>query len=49
VALHGLNVALAVFTPTVQALRLHYVEFFSGFHEGGGTPFAPLSSASPLR
>jgi V/A-type H+-transporting ATPase subunit I len=49
VALHVLNVALAAFTPTVQALRLHYVEFFSGFHEGGGTPFAPLSSAEPTR
>lgn len=40
--LHLLNLALAAFSPMVQALRLHYVEFFSGFYEGGGIPFRPF-------
>lgn len=41
---HLLNLALAAFTPTIQALRLHYVEFFSKFYEGGGAPFRPFGS-----
>lgn len=41
---HTLNLALAAFSPTVQALRLHYVEFFSKFHDGTGRPFQPLGS-----
>ena len=40
--LHLLNLALAAFTPMVQALRLHYVEFFSAFYEGGGQSFRPF-------
>lgn len=40
--LHMLNLALAAFSPMVQALRLHYVEFFSGFYEGGGIAFRPF-------
>ena len=40
--LHLLNLALAAFSPMVQALRLHYVEFFSGFYEGGGIAFRPF-------
>ena len=40
--LHLLNLALAAFTPMVQALRLHYVEFFSAFYEGGGHSFRPF-------
>jgi V/A-type H+/Na+-transporting ATPase subunit I len=39
---HALNLALAAFSPMIQALRLHYVEFFGQFHEGGGRLFAPL-------
>ena len=42
--LHGLNLALAAFSPMVQALRLHYVEFFSKFHTGGGRNFTPLGA-----
>lgn len=42
--LHGLNLALAAFSPMVQALRLHYVEFFSKFHTGGGRYFTPLGA-----
>lgn len=40
--LHLLNLALAAFSPMVQALRLHYVEFFSGFYESGGQAFRPF-------
>jgi V/A-type H+-transporting ATPase subunit I len=39
---HALNLALAGFSPMVQALRLHYVEFFSKFYEGGGEAFRPF-------
>ncbi len=41
---HALNLALGVFSPSVQALRLHYVEFFGKFYEGGGTAFVPFGS-----
>jgi V/A-type H+-transporting ATPase subunit I len=39
---HALNLALAAFSPMIQALRLHYVEFFSKFYDGGGKPFRPF-------
>lgn len=42
---HALNLALAAFSPTIQALRLHYVEFFGQFYEGGGRLFAPLGAS----
>jgi V/A-type H+/Na+-transporting ATPase subunit I len=41
---HALNLALASFSPMIQALRLHYVEFFSKFYEGGGQPFRPFGA-----
>ena len=44
---HALNLALAAFSPFIQSLRLHYVEFFSKFHAGGGRPFRPFGEASP--
>lgn len=42
---HALNLALAGFSPMIQALRLHYVEFFSKFFIGGGQAFAPFGHA----
>ena len=42
---HALNLALGVFSPTIQALRLHYVEFFGKFYEGDGAPFQPFGSS----
>ena len=39
---HALNLALAAFSPMIQALRLHYVEFYGKFLIGGGRPFRPF-------
>lgn len=39
---HILNLALAGFSPLIQALRLHYVEFFTEFFLGGGRHFRPF-------
>ncbi len=40
--IHLLNIILGVFSPTIHALRLHYVEFFGKFMEHGGRRFEPL-------
>jgi V/A-type H+-transporting ATPase subunit I len=45
VLLHGFNIILGVFAPTVHGMRLHYVEFFSKFFEPGGRPYRPLKEA----
>lgn len=39
---HALNVVLGAFSPTIQSLRLHYVEFFGKFYEEGGTEYVPF-------
>ncbi|MFQ5794591.1 MAG: V-type ATP synthase subunit I [Candidatus Bipolaricaulia bacterium] len=39
---HSLNFVLAIFDPTIQAARLHFVEFFKQFLEAGGKPYRPL-------
>lgn len=39
---HAVNFALGVFSPTIHALRLHYVEFFGRFFSPGGTAYRPL-------
>jgi V/A-type H+-transporting ATPase subunit I len=43
--LHALNLALAAFSPMIQALRLNYVEFFGTFFVGGGHAFTPFGHA----
>lgn len=40
--LHTLNFALGVLSPTIQSLRLHYVEFFRHFYQGGGQEYRPF-------
>ncbi len=42
VMLHGLGIVIGVFAPTIQSLRLQYVEFFSKFLEHGGKKFEPF-------
>lgn len=42
--LHALNILLGAFSPSIQSLRLHYVEFFRTFYEGGGRLYVPFKS-----
>ncbi len=42
VLLHALNILLAMFSPSIHAMRLHIVEFFSKFYEGGGVVYKPF-------
>ena len=39
---HLVNFAIALFTPTIHALRLHYVEFFGKFYSPGGIRYQPF-------
>lgn len=42
VLLHSMNLAMAMFSPSIHSLRLHMVEFFPKFYEGGGRPYRPF-------
>lgn len=42
VLIHALNILLGAFSPSIQSLRLQYVEFFRKFYEGGGRPYEPF-------
>jgi len=44
VLIHALNLVLGAFSPTIHSLRLHYVEFFRKFYEGGGRAYQPYKS-----
>jgi V/A-type H+-transporting ATPase subunit I len=39
---HLVNFAMGVFSPTIHALRLHYIEFFKQFYRPGGRPYEPF-------
>jgi V/A-type H+-transporting ATPase subunit I len=42
VIIHSLNLVMGAFSPTIQSLRLQYVEFFRRFYEGGSNAFVPF-------
>jgi V/A-type H+-transporting ATPase subunit I len=44
---HLVNFAIAVLSPTIHALRLHYVEFFGHFYTPGGAEYQPLAHWHP--
>jgi V/A-type H+-transporting ATPase subunit I len=44
---HLVNFAIALFSPTIHALRLHYVEFFGEFFKAGGSEYRPLGHWRP--
>ena len=44
IALHALNLALALLSAFVHGARLQYVEFFGKFFTGGGRAFKPLET-----
>ena len=43
---HTLNLAMGAFSPSIHALRLHYVEFFTKFYEEGGQSFHPFGASA---
>lgn len=45
---HLVNFALGIFSPTVHALRLHFVEFFGTFYSPGGSRYEPFGHWAPL-
>ncbi|GIW54585.1 MAG: ATP synthase subunit I [Nitrospiraceae bacterium] len=42
VTLHAINLVFGLLSPTIQSLRLHYVEFFENFFAPGGRPYSPF-------
>jgi V/A-type H+-transporting ATPase subunit I len=46
---HLVNFGIALFSPTVHALRLHYVEFFGKFYSPGGVRYQPFGHWLPAR
>jgi V/A-type H+-transporting ATPase subunit I len=39
---HTINLVLGLYAPFIQSLRLHYVEFYMKFYDGGGKYYNPF-------
>ncbi|OYT33809.1 MAG: hypothetical protein B6U87_02935 [Candidatus Aenigmarchaeota archaeon ex4484_52] len=39
---HGFNTLLAILSPFIHTMRLHYVEFFTKFYDGGAEKYSPF-------
>jgi len=44
---HVVNFGLGVFSPTIHALRLHFVEFYGSFYSPGGLAYHPFRHWRP--
>jgi V/A-type H+-transporting ATPase subunit I len=44
---HLVNFGLGIFSPTIHALRLHFVEFFGTFYSPGGQAYHPFRHWRP--
>jgi V/A-type H+-transporting ATPase subunit I len=49
VLIHVLNLIMAGFSPMIHSLRLHYVEFYRKFYEGGQNAFTPFKQRIELK
>ncbi|MBI4744118.1 MAG: V-type ATP synthase subunit I [Actinobacteria bacterium] len=43
--LHSLNLIVSVFSPSIHAMRLNFIEFFGQFYEGGGHEYKPFKKS----
>ena len=43
-AFHTFNIGLGLLSAYVHGARLQFIEFFSKFYSGDGTPFKPIGS-----
>lgn len=48
IVLHAFNLVLVTFESTIQAARLHFVEFFQKFLEVGGRQYEPFREVSAV-
>lgn len=44
--IHIMNIFISILSPSIQSLRLHYVEFFSKFYQPGGRRYEPFKKTS---
>ncbi len=49
ILLHALNIVLAMFSPSLHTVRLHIVEFYSKFYEGGGELYLPFGKENNIQ
>jgi V/A-type H+/Na+-transporting ATPase subunit I len=49
VLIHFINLIMAGFSPMIHSLRLHYVEFYRKFYEGGQNAFTPFKQRIELK